>query len=244
MADAWDDDYAFLPDLHRAAKDGDLARVQALVTAGDDIDEEEEAWNQTPLLYAAQEGHVKVVQYLVKCGANKEASGSGCTALYVAAMDGHLAVVQILVEHGADWEYIAGGTTGLTPLVIAALGGHFAVVDYLLELGCNIEHSCFRGTALHVAAEGGYLEIAHLLMRKGANVRAKTFRGEVPSDRAMSNGHHATANAIRAEMNWTGRRMAMFVAYKSKLADGAKQPLLALLRSECPDVVKHVVAFL
>jgi hypothetical protein len=36
----------------------------------------------------------------------------------------------------------------------------------------------------------------------------------------------------------------MFVAFKATVAKGTKQPLLARLRSECPDVVKHVVAFL
>ena len=58
----------------------------------------------TPLLIAADEGHLEVVQFLVECGANKDQgrTNDGATPLFMAAQNGHLEVVRFLVESGAN----------------------------------------------------------------------------------------------------------------------------------------------
>lgn len=57
----------------------------------------------TPIVVAAQNDHVAVVQYLVQHGADKDkANIAGKTPLHVAALNGHMEMVQYLVQQGAD----------------------------------------------------------------------------------------------------------------------------------------------
>lgn len=86
----------------------------------------------TPLIYAAREGHLDIVQWLLSSGANPDAAtcSGGATALHRAAYCGHLAVVQQLLA--------AGATPGLqdadgqTALHKAVQQGHGEVAAALL----------------------------------------------------------------------------------------------------------------
>ncbi|KAK5635619.1 hypothetical protein RRF57_011331 [Xylaria bambusicola] len=58
---------------------------------------------QTPLSWAARNGHEEIVQLLVEKGADIESKDSiGRTPLLWAAEEGHQEIVQLLVEKGAD----------------------------------------------------------------------------------------------------------------------------------------------
>lgn len=59
----------------------------------------------TALAYAARNGDVDMVRYLIERGANvdaHDAARAGETALYEAVSCGHFEVARLLVEHGAD----------------------------------------------------------------------------------------------------------------------------------------------
>jgi len=200
---------AALSPLCVAAEAGDLMQVQALVTAGadleskkkphlDDIDNMIEDWDceDTPL-------HC-VVEYLIACGANKKAVDfMGETPCIIAAANGHLPVVHQLLKPG--FERLATDEDACWALTRASCSGQFDIVEYLLERGCDV--NCVAPwdyvgrTALHWASQEGRLEVAQLLMRWGANLDARTAdgRSELPIDVAMRRGHHNVANAIRAE---------------------------------------------
>ena len=73
-----------------------LAAFKTDLDAGD-------AKGKTALHWASKEGHLAVVQFRVKVGADTEAKNQdGETSLHTASFSGHLAVVQTLVNHGAD----------------------------------------------------------------------------------------------------------------------------------------------
>jgi len=60
-------------------------------------------FGKTPLHYAAQNGHLSIVEYLVNQKADRDAKNiDGKTPLHLAANNGHLSVVEYLVNQKAD----------------------------------------------------------------------------------------------------------------------------------------------
>lgn len=57
----------------------------------------------TPLMEAAQEGHIDLVRYLLECGADVHAqTTSADTALTYACENGHTDVADLLLQFGAN----------------------------------------------------------------------------------------------------------------------------------------------
>lgn len=70
-----------------------------LIKAGADI----ELGASTPLMEAAQEGHLELVKYLLENHANVRAqTQTGDTALTYACENGHTDVADLLLQFGAD----------------------------------------------------------------------------------------------------------------------------------------------
>lgn len=70
-----------------------------LIKAGADV----ELGASTPLMEAAQEGHLELVKYLLENNANVHAqTQTGDTALTYACENGHTDVADLLLQYGAD----------------------------------------------------------------------------------------------------------------------------------------------
>ena len=88
-------------ELIDAAEDGDLAMVEALLSAGADVDAKNAA-GVTALIYAAYYGHTEVIEVLITAGADVNAkANNGATALMIAEAMGHTDIVEILKAAGA-----------------------------------------------------------------------------------------------------------------------------------------------
>ena len=87
----------------------------------------------TPLLAAADNGHVGLVNLLLRNGAdaNPPADGDGDTPLIFAAQLGHVDIVQLLLEWRAD---ATQSKAGKTPLDLALENKHGGVVELLRAL--------------------------------------------------------------------------------------------------------------
>ena len=85
----------------------------------------------SPLIYASRAGHLDVVRYLLRQGAdpNRKTSGLGATALHRAAAQGHVGVVQELLKFNACPNI--KDCDGSTALDKAAKAGHSEVVKIL-----------------------------------------------------------------------------------------------------------------
>jgi ankyrin repeat protein len=105
-------------EMIKAAKTGDLARIEELLLADAALIGATDADGSTPLHYAVWKGHQEVVVKLLEAGADVKAHNRndhwGTTPLHAAAHANRSAIAQLLIGHGADVE--AKDLSGNTPL--------------------------------------------------------------------------------------------------------------------------------
>ncbi|XP_063436889.1 fibronectin type 3 and ankyrin repeat domains 1 protein-like [Mytilus trossulus] len=94
-------------------------------------------YGRTPLMWAAWEGRLEVVTYLVTHGSQLEATSNsgGWTPLLLAALVRHMEVVTYLVTHGSQLE--ATTSSGLTALHYAAQYGEIDTTKWFVDQGCS-----------------------------------------------------------------------------------------------------------
>jgi len=175
--------------LHACAV-GDVAKARRLVEVERADVNKATTDGETPLLVAAQLGHLAVIKYLVQQGAYKNnARVDGVTALLMAANKGHFQVVRYLVEQGADKEKAMD--TGETPLYIAAKKGHLVVVQYLTEQGADKDKAEEDGfTPLYIAAQQGHFAVVQCLVEQGADTDKAINDGGTALFVAAFRGHY------------------------------------------------------
>ncbi|WP_373073218.1 ankyrin repeat domain-containing protein [Sulfurimonas sp.] len=125
-----------------AASIGDIKTIEKELNNGVDINTL--SLEYTPISWAAHNGQLEAVKYLVEHGAKIDAAypDSYWAPLHAASIQGHLDVVKYLVEQGADVNINNAKTTndhwGATPLHMAANKGYFKIVKYLSEHGADL----------------------------------------------------------------------------------------------------------
>ncbi|KAK9396776.1 Ankyrin repeat domain 17 [Crotalus adamanteus] len=157
-----------------------------LIKAGADI----ELGCSTPLMEAAQEGHLELVKYLLAAGANVHAiTATGDTALTYACENGHTDVADVLLQADADLEHESEG--GRTPLMKAARAGHVCTVQFLISKGANVNRTTANNdhTVLSLACAGGHLAVVELLLAHGADPTHRLKDGSTMLIEAAKGGH-------------------------------------------------------
>ncbi|XP_037094837.1 ankyrin repeat and KH domain-containing protein 1-like [Pollicipes pollicipes] len=158
-----------------------------LIQAGADV----ELGASTPLMEAAQEGHLELVKYLMERGANVNAvtQTGGDTALTYACENGHTAVAEVLLERGAALEHAAEG--GRTALMKASRAGHLCTVTFLLSRLADVNRTTANNdhTALSLACHGGHLHVVKVLLQHGANPHHILKDNSTMLMEAAKNGH-------------------------------------------------------
>jgi ankyrin repeat protein len=121
-----------LSPLQYAAREGDSAIVNQLLSAGAHINDKG-ATGRSPLHYAALDTHLDVIRLLIEKGADVNARDEeGASALDDAVWNRSLDAVAILLAHGARLND-ADSETGATPINEAAFRGDEKIVAYLLQ---------------------------------------------------------------------------------------------------------------
>ncbi|MDH3279932.1 MAG: ankyrin repeat domain-containing protein, partial [Gammaproteobacteria bacterium] len=149
--------------LADSAMSGDFDTAKLLLEAGLEADADVDAYGYTALMFAAMNGHLKVVELLLDRGADINGqSDDGRTALMVAAWNGHEKVVLNLIDRGADVN--VRNEEGWTALTHAAWKGHKTIAGTLLAHGADPKVKNRDGwTALDSARERGHSTIVKLI---------------------------------------------------------------------------------
>ncbi len=179
------------------------------------------------LIFAAQRGHLEVVEGLIRAGAPVNGVGrSGRTALMEACEGGHGMVAQLLVWNGADPG--AADERGWRALTISAREGHEMMVeiltatderflndalmvaveageerfvDALCSTGMRLDHQDGAGrTAALLAAQLGEAEVLEVLIRHGATLTVRDGNGLGLAELARGSGDWATIELVKREL--------------------------------------------
>jgi ankyrin repeat protein len=155
-----------LSPLGRAAYTGDLEQLLILIRQGCEVNVREtgEAHTYTPLVAAAENGHVAIIEALLAAGADVNLTNGevGGTALMCAAARGHESVAALLLKQAGirrnDTRY-----PGDTAFDLAAVHGHAAIAEMLFDAQSLAPGR--RNELMASACSRGVLAIVELLHR-------------------------------------------------------------------------------
>lgn len=144
----------------------------------------------TPLMEAAQEGHLELVRFLLENRANVHAqTQTGDTALTYACENGHTDVAEVLLYYGAELEHESEG--GRTPLMKACRAGHICTIKFLINKGADVNRQSTSNdhTPLSLACAGGHQAVVELLLKSGADPFHKLKDNSTMLIEASKGGH-------------------------------------------------------
>lgn len=179
-----------------ASSSGKLDEVKELVSSGlnpssRNVD------NRTPLHFAASEGHLDIVKYLIE-EKNVEVNVGdrhGNTPLFEAINGEHNEIVEYIKSKGGD---LIPRSNASHDLCEAVLSGDLSKVKSLIESGIDINAPDAQGsTALHIASSNGKVDITQLLIDSGAQINITNRFGYTPLQDAIRNNQTEVAELLR-----------------------------------------------
>jgi uncharacterized protein len=199
----------------------------------------------SPLLAAAQHGHVAVCRQLVEAGADLEFRGDlQSTPLHYAARNGHIGVAALLMQRGADTR--AMDSALFTPIMLACFNQQLLCVQALLPHADLAHCNKYGASLLHIAAAKGgpavlevilprYVEAGLVDIPSGVNADKKAPAGRTPLMSACLSSKYAEAKML---LKAGASRYAKDSTGESPLhycLSGTSMAILQLLLGTAPD---------
>ena len=184
----------------QAVFDGDIDEVRTLIQAGADVNARSIDHGTTPLMQAAADGRMDLVDLLLASGADPmEYDENGNTALHEAVFHDHVDIARLTIASGA----IVSGYEAGEPMMMAALRGHVDCVRLFLDAGVDVDFVDIDGsTALTSAAANGHVDLIRFLVDRGANCQLRTPHpatrdSKTAREVALHYRHSAAAAALK-----------------------------------------------
>ncbi|KAL3254416.1 hypothetical protein ABHI18_008950 [Aspergillus niger] len=219
-----------------ASSMGLIGVVKSLLPTGKaNLNSKDSDYDQTPLSWAAERGHVAVVKLLLAAEeVDIDSRNSiGRSPLSLAAQNGHDEVVKLLIREDLDID--SKDVPGSTPLALAAENGHERIIRLLLATGkADIDSRDSSGNSpLSLAAQFGHEAVVKILLASGeVDVNNNDSRGKTPLSWAAREGYEAVVRCLLD----TGK-----VEVDCKDSDNRTPLLLAAIQG-CEGIVKRLLA--
>ncbi len=161
---------ATMTPLIKSTRDGDISKMNALISSGGNVNERDPKTGWTPLQYAIHYNQINAVRFLTEKGADINiADENGRTPLLLAIGYNYKDIIYILLDKEADIN--TPDKDGHTPLIQAFYCGYFDIAKTLIERGANVNVADARGyTALILAVQYNNIDIVNILLAKGADL--------------------------------------------------------------------------
>ncbi|HTJ94120.1 MAG TPA: ankyrin repeat domain-containing protein [Pararobbsia sp.] len=176
--------------LHIAAGSGDSRLAAAIVPRMSKLKiGQRDRLGLTPLMIAAEHGHVGVIDCLATAKASVDQPGpDGMTALIIAVEHGHVGAVEQLIRWKANVNI--QDKRGYTPLILAAHGGHTDLIDALIKANAFVDTRTFSGESpLMVAVQADHIDAIKRFIEANADVNVGDNYGTTPLMWAAQNGN-------------------------------------------------------
>ena len=193
--------YASEAKLIAAAKSGNLAKVQELISGGLDP-ETYDSSERTIVMIAAQNGKFKVVDYLLDLDVNPNRKDKkGYTLMHILAASKSkdaLPVIEKAIEQRGSINYVMG--KGDTPLSIAIKNGNIDTVQIFLEKGdCTPDSTVYRMPIALYAYSEGRVAVMKLIVEKGAKLETYSGKGYTLLNYAVKKNDLATVQYLASK---------------------------------------------
>ena len=121
--------------LHSAALDGDVTKIESLLSLGFSIDSRDDQ-GVTALMVAAGNDKLQAVEYLLEKGADPSLEDNyGWNLLHWASQGGNPVIIELMLSHVTSIDSITN--EGATALMLAAINDKLQAVEYLLGKGAD-----------------------------------------------------------------------------------------------------------
>ncbi len=171
-----------------AASKGDTVLVKKWIEKGADVNYQSLYEGVSPLMYAAQNGHLETVKILLHAGASCDLMPySKVDALLAACVAGHVYIADTLIQNGANVN--THNDFLQTPLMFAAVNNDSVMADMLIFYGAKINTKDYQGnTALHYCALYGSIPVSLELIEENADINSVDNHGFTPLMIVSQNG--------------------------------------------------------
>jgi len=171
----------------QACRAGLTALVKSSLAQGVEVDSQDTT-QCTGLHHAAANGHIEVIEVLIKEGALMDARDANReTPLVAACRRGECSGVMALLAHGASLK--TRDRAGRSVLIHGVLSGSTTLIGLLLDkqpsdASCWVPDKWWNWTPLHYAASLSLIPVVELLLKHKASPYALSFERKTPVELA------------------------------------------------------------